>query len=464
MSASIPACAGRRYAAISIGVTLGAVGLAVWLLNVGQQQVIYDARGYYELAALIGHNGLFGYSIAPDASSGILPTLLQVKPNGYPLFVAVCGVLSTFDVDRLHQVVFAVQLLIYLLVCHFAARRLGRVFQSRTIELVVFAATALNPLLLIQTTELLSDLLSATLVYLAVVLALPLPGPTQHPVPARPFFLSFLVASLATVVRSANVVIMAALALIWLLRWLLFRDIRWRLTPAVVVLAVLPFIPQVVNNYRAFGSTSPFVARNEYAGDLGAGASTLKYLSVVIPGQNPQWIYENPFLPAGTSSLDTLLQHQLPGYVATLALHGFAVLDQDYPFTYVTDLRPWYRWPISIADYCFLGLAGLGMYLGLRASGGSRRDTRWFAFLATLLASAACLAIYLPPHVENRYSMPIYPLLTLSAAFASLELLRSLRSTGRRPFVVASTTLLTVFVAMSAALSNWMQTLQRALP
>jgi hypothetical protein len=444
-------------------VSAGAAALGVFLLAVGQQPVVYDAEGYYHLAVLIAHNGLFGYSVGPGAADGALPTLLQVKPNGYPFFLALVGLLSTYDLNGLRGVVFCVQLVTYLVVCRVAAHRLGSIFQSPRIQLAVFAATALNVLLLIHATEMLSDLLSTSLVYLAVVLSLPRPEQSTA-VSHRDLPASFLLASVATVVRSANVTFLAALTLIWFLRWYWFGDLRWRFVPAVIVLAATPFVPQVVNNYLGFGSLSPFVARNEYAGDLGPGAASLKYITVVIPGQNPQWIYANPFLTVGPgTTLDVVLQSQPLGYAATLALHGFAVLDQDYPFPYVTDLRPWYRWPVSIANYVFLGLGAAGLYLGLRASSAARGDPRRFAFIATGLACAACVAVYLAPHVENRYSMPVYPLLTLSVVSATGRALRVFRTDGARRLLLPGVGI-AAYVAGSAAVSNWLQTLQQALP
>jgi hypothetical protein len=358
--------------------------------------------------------------------------------------------------------VFVAQLAIYVLICRAAAARLGQVFGSRRLELAVFALTALNPLALAHATEMLSDLLASALVYLAVTLTVPLP--VSRGAHARDFLLSMFLASLATVVRSANVVVIGVVAVLWLARYVVFRDVPWRLTPLVVIASAAVFAPQVVNNYLAFNSTSPFVSRNEYGGDLLAGASSLKYFTVDIPGTPPQWISSNPFVSTeSATSINDVVAQQPLGYAATLAMHAFAVLDQDLPFTYVTELRPWYRWPFSIGNFLYLALAGLGLGIGLLRYRHDLRDPRAFAFVGVAAVCAGILAVYLPPHVENRYSLPLYPLLALGVVEASATLWTWTRE-GDRARLAASTVGVVLVASSALALSQWLQSLQHPLP
>jgi hypothetical protein len=313
-----------------------------------------------------------------------------------------------------------------------------------------------------QATELLSDLLSAALIYLAVALSLPTSRNQRAPI-TRDFALSILAASLATIVRSASVAALGALVLVWLLRGWWFRDVNWRAAPLVIVLGVLPFVPQVVNNYLAFRSTSPFVAHNEYAVDLDFGARTLKYQTAVLPGDpdHPQWIYPNPLLPPGVVTAGELIHARPLAYAATLALHAFTVFDQDYPFTYVTEFHPWYRWPFSLANYAYLGLAGVGLWYGLRTA---RRHLRSpspadFAFLAVALVCATYVALYLPPHVENRYSLPIYPLVAFAFVCACGRLLSGV-PTARPKRIAGVAAAALVFLASCSMLSYWFESLR----
>jgi hypothetical protein len=447
-----------RWPFIAIGFISVLLGALLFVAD--GQGVYHDAFNYYTLAQLIATGGLFGYSINPAATGPYLPVLLQVKPNGYPFLLSLVGLFSTFDPERLRVVVFGLQLCLYILICRSAAARLARIFDSRRLEVCVFAATALNPWLLVQTTEMLSDLVSAALVYLSVVLALPVPA--RGGARPRDAVLSCFLGGLSTTVRSANVAALGALGLIWIMRWLLFRNINLRLAPLMLVAAIAPFTPQVVNNVLAFGSTSPFVARNEYATDLDFGARTLKYLTVIDPTEKLQWVYANPLLPEDTITADEFMRRAPLGYVATLALHGFTLLDQDYPLTFVTSLHPWYRWPSSLGSWLYIGMSCLGLWVGLRKSWQPVPNPRAFALLAVTITCLACLAIYIPPHVENRYSLPLYPLLGLPFACALLwvySLLRAhrLRATG---WVVAG---MTTFVGGCAALSAWVSSYLRPL-
>jgi hypothetical protein len=52
------------------------------------------------------------------------------------------------------------------------------------------------------------------------------------------------------------------------------------------------------------------------------------------------------------------------GLAATFALHGFAMLDQDFPFPYVRELDGWYRWPLAGLGYLFLWGATIGLVVG----------------------------------------------------------------------------------------------------
>lgn len=59
-----------------------------------------------------------------------------------------------------------------------------------------------------------------------------------------------------------------------------------------------------------------------------------------------------------------LTQPHLPA--ATLAIHAFGLLDQDYPFVYIPEIDPWYRWPLSILNYLLLWTIAAGLARGWR--------------------------------------------------------------------------------------------------
>ena len=137
-------------------------------------------------------------------------------------------------------------------------------------------------------------------------------------------------------------------------------------------------------------------------------------------------------------------------------MHGFALFDQDLPFTYVTNTRPWHRWPLSLANYAFLYLAALGVAAGLLRRNAPEQERVYFS--AALLVSLACAAIYLPVAVENRFSLPVYLVLSPAAVFAGAWL--SSRRSG------TAVTLLIGgggFIAICVQLSRWLSSQAPAL-
>jgi hypothetical protein len=449
--------------AVLLGITIASALIALLTWVFGGQGVFHDAYNYYLLAKLIGGAGLFGYVVAPEASTGYYPLLLKAKPNGYPLIVALSGVVSTFDLDSLHGVMFFVQLGALGITSLFAAHRLGRIFSSTRIEIAVYAATVLNPLLLFFVVEMMSDLLSAVFVYVAVVLALKAsPGPGA-PSSGRDLVLSFVFASIATIIRSGNFVIIAVLVVIWLARWAWYRDVPYRALPVALIGTIVPFVPQLVANYLAFGIVTPFLAESGYVGDLDFGARILKYVTAVIPDQPVQWVYTNPFLPQGVVTVGDFLRSNAPGYLGTLGLHAFALLDQDVPFVFVTEFQPWYRWPLSVLNYLFIGAAGVGFVLAVRHELRVRaRDPRTFALVSLFVAGLACLALYIPPHIESRYSLPVYTVWALTSVHGSAWCWNVVRSRRWRPMgvLLGSTA---AFLSACIVLSAWLESLRHSL-
>jgi hypothetical protein len=176
--AGAPTATALRRAAIAAG----AAGVACLAFCAGYPTLIYDSYGYYALAGLLRSTGL---TVWP----------LDTRTYGYPLFVAAATGWRGLPPEEARLLVFAVQLTIWLALSAFAARRLARVLGSPAAGTAAFALSALNPVLLISTTEVLSDFLSAALILAAVALTWRMPGDASKP-DASPF-LVFLAAGLA---------------------------------------------------------------------------------------------------------------------------------------------------------------------------------------------------------------------------------------------------------------------------
>ena len=302
-------------------VTIGAAALACLWFVAGYPTVIYDSWGYYYLAGILRTAGLSGW-----------PT--DVRTYGYPLFQVLVTGFRDLPPEEFRLIVFFGQLAVYLAASAFVARRLARIFASPRLGTAAYAIAALNPVLLLHVTEPLSDLLSAVLILLAVALTWRLPGGAPGRTSPWEPFLSFLFAGAAVAVRPANLVVVAALGAVWVLRAALWRDVGIRHAGAALAGLLPPFLPQVAINYRMFGKLNPLIEKNLYSLQTGWGMAALKYGTLIMPGRSPFLVYTNP-LYRGDPSPAAFLRHHPFGYAATLLLHGFGMLDHDLAFTYV---------------------------------------------------------------------------------------------------------------------------------
>ena len=353
------------------------------------------------------------------------------------------------------------QLSIFLAACAFVAARLARLYRSEQVGVWAFALGAANPVLLLHTGEVLSDLLSAVLVQLAVALCWKLPDGSGRGGTTGSAFLSFLCAGAAVAVRPANAVVAAALAAVWLIRIL-----RWRERPIAVALAVtaaaagliLPLIPQLLINWFVFGQVNPLIVKSLYRMQAQWGMGALKYGTVVISGHSPFLVYVNPLYRGDPSPWSFFLHHPLD-YAATLALHGFAMVDYDHPFTFITRFQVWYRWPLALINFSLLLLALAGCVVAAARLVRSRRiDEIAFALWSTILVGGAYLAVYLPVEVENRFGLTLEALMTPLLVATLLWYFRE--SAGRPGLRAALAASLPAGVAAAILLSAWISTKQ----
>ncbi|HEY2798852.1 MAG TPA: hypothetical protein VGK26_13265 [Thermoanaerobaculia bacterium] len=360
----------------------------------GYPTVIYDSWGYHYLSEILRTKGLFAW-----------PT--DLRTYGYPAFLVLLSGFRGLPAEELRLVVFFVQLAAYLGACAFVASRLSRIYRSDSVGVWAFAVGALNPALLIHTTEVLSDLLSAVLVQLAVALCWKMPEGASRLRPEASAFLSLLCAGAAVAVRPANAIVAMALAAVWLLRGLLFAGFSVREVLAGGLGLVLPLVPQLALNWKVFGRINPLIVHSLYRMQTQWGMGALKYGTVVIPGRSPFLVYANPFYRGDASPAAFFRNHPLD-YLATLGLHVFAMLDFDYPFTFVTRLDLWYRWPLAVVNFGLLSLALAGGALAvvrLLRGGGKPIDETAFAQWSTILVIGAYVALYAPVEVENRFGL-----------------------------------------------------------
>ncbi|HKD19137.1 MAG TPA: hypothetical protein VKG23_14890, partial [Thermoanaerobaculia bacterium] len=276
------------------------------------------------------------------------------------------------------------------------------------------------------------------------------PDPSGETAPAWAPFLAFLFAAGAVAVRPANVVVIAALGLVWIARAIRWRDLGARHVAAAAAGIVPPLLPQMWINHRLFGSFSPLIQRHLYGEQASWGMGALKYATLVIPDRSPFLIYTNPFYRGDPSPRAFLERHPF-GYAATLALHGFGILDHDFPFTYVTDLDPSWRGAMAAANFLLLYLAAAGAFaVAVRALVRRQLDEGAFAVAAAAVVAGAYAALYLPVEVESRFGLPLQALAAPMIACGAAAL------AGRGRFRRAARWLVLAGAAPSVAAALWL--------
>lgn len=423
-----------------------AIVIASWAFVHGGQPVIADAQGYYDLGKLI-------------ASYGPKAFVSQLRTYGYPAFLA--GIIRVVgqDVEDVRAATFLVQLALLLGAAWIGARRVAGALGVGGIGQVIFAVTAANPFLLLASVQLLTDLPAAVLVYLAVVLSLP----QRRAEPAVRVALlaacALFCAGLAVMLRPASLAVAPVIVGIWIGRAVLFRDVHWSALLVALLAFGLPFVPQAWSNERAFGVAHPLIVGNLYGDQMAWGLKYLKYATLAVPGAPSTLFYDNPLRPPPELSASEVLRQYPGAYLATLAIHAFALVDQDFPFTFIRDVDPWYRWPLSVLNYVFLLGALVGLALGLRGPAhrpGDQLRRQRFTLLALASAALAVVAIYLPTAVESRFSLPLHLLLAPSFALAAVRVYAAVPTAGAWRLSLG-TLAVAAWVGVCAAASIWLQ-------
>ena len=432
------------------GSTIAACALACAWFAAGYPTLIYDSLGYYILSIVVRTGGIARW-----------PT--DTWTYGYPLFAALVTGWRALSPEefRLDPVRRAARGVARGVGARRASDRRGA--RARPgIAVAAYAISALNPVLLLQTSEPLSDLLSAALILAAVALAWREPGEgPAGPSAWRPF-LSLLAAAGAAAVRPANVVVAAALVGVWLLRAALFRDLRGRHVAAGLAGLVPPFLPQAAINYFTFGVANPLIRKNLYHLQTSWGMGALKYATMVVPGKSPFLVYGNPLFrgdasPGGVppKAPRALRRDALPPRIRA-ARPRSALHVRDQPRAVV---------PLSArasrTSPCCISRSRGRCSRCSGSPGAGAWTTPASSSVSTLIVAGGYLALYLPVEVECRFGVAIQALAMplILAGWAAVRG-RTPRRLVARVFVLGFAP---VALAGALALSAWI-TRQRTNP
>ncbi len=433
---------------------LVAVGVAVWAFVYGDQPIFGDAEGYFDLGRAIATGGLGAFNS-------------DVRTWGYPALIALVMFVVGRDQQTVHTTMFVLQVAMLFGVAWVAARRIEEALGRPGIGDLIFVATAANPFLLMHAVQLLTDLPAAVVLYLAVALSLP---QQRGESPGRVLLLSvgaLFCAGFGVMLRPSNLAAVPIIFGIWAARAVFLRPVPLAVWPVAALAFVLPFLPQAWINQRAHGIPHPLIVRNLYGEQSLWGIQHAKYATIVIPGVPVYGMfYANPFRPPADMTVREMLLQRPLDYLATQAVHAFALIDQDYPFTYIRELDSWYRWPLSVFNYLLYLGALAGIVIGVRQTAlpapGMWRG-QLFAVLAPAIVAGVMVGIYLPTAVESRFSLPLYLLLATPFVLAATSLW-ALARTGPAARLVLPICGMVAWVGVSAAGSVWIQSNATMLP
>lgn len=437
---------------------------ATLIFTTSGQELAHDSLNYYTLSLQLARNGVFAFSS-------------EARTYGYPFLLALVEVSTASTASVVRSAVAIGQWFALIAVCTISARRTLELSGSARVGLIQYAVTACNPYLLIGATTVLTDSLASTLMYLSVVALLPTaisvplsartlrwtPARVRRPLPTRTLPTVAACVAGAAMLRPSALVVIVPVLVVGAVRALTGTAVDARVGALAAAIASLIVAPQIAANYRFDGRLSVTPRVLLYEQQTLWGLVNLKYATAIVPGRQPQVFYRNPLLPQTIRGRPAVASPEFPRYLLTLGIHALGQFDQDLPLAYQTEFRPWYRWPSTLLGWALVYLAGTGIWRCISHAIRQRRlNATSLAVGASVIASAAHLALYAPAATENRFAMPLFLFLGLPIAL-SLDALRQAFIRPAPRLVTAHVAGLAAVLAFGAAFSHWMQSLAAEL-
>ncbi len=433
----------KRVARASVAATVLAILFAALFFAYGRTALDFDSAEYAEHARAIASQGLSAYRNASRA-------------YGYPLFLAGPAALAERGLAPFRLAAFLLQLAVFLGACAAGAALLARRLPPGPGRAALYPLLVLNPVLLLNTGQLISDLPSASLLFLGVALTVSElsgdPVPMPHGRPSRRWAQAALTAALlgaSVAMRPANFAVLLVCGLFWAAA-ALARRVSWTALPVAALVIGILALPQIDANVAGGGAANPALPRL-YLSQLDGGILYLKRATIVEPPvARGAAFYVNPLADSARPRFDEFAPRHPTAYAATLGLHLFALIDQDYPLTYVSDPTPWYRWPLAVLNFGFWILAAAGAWRIAR-----RRATPRGLFAPLGAAAGLYAAVYAPAVIECRFALPLFLLATPMAAIGLDAVGDLARSRPRRIAAMAAGAI--VLIALACLLSAWIE-------
>lgn len=436
----------RRFDALCVALTLSLGQVFIWQSLA--RPLYWDAKEYFRIASQITRAGLFSRWAGSE-----------IRTYGYPLLLSFLQQLASYIHLSPRWLILEFQVFLYAGAALFLAAEIRPWFPK--LAAPVLAGLCLNVYALKIASETLTESISLSVILIEAGLLL---RSWRFQGTSRALLASgagSLLAGWAVMLRPANLFTLPA----WIAGQVWpagtpktgARRAARLAGKAVLVLAgiALPCIPQLTNNVRLWGRWTPLIVQDLAGFQHRTGLRLLKYATCVIPGRHPGIPYYNPLLSG--ASYDP--EHPLTWYVhnpargaLTAALHVFALLDQDYPSVYVSELDPPWRKPATLLNHIAvaLGFLGLAYWMGAARRLPLNHPAKATLFLV-LLYFAAHVAVHALTAVEARFGLPLL-LILFPSATSFLALARMNRT--QTILVLAG---VVIYAVGALALSEWMR-------
>jgi len=210
----------------------------------------------------------------------------------------------------------------------------------------------------------------------------------------------------SVMIRPSSMIFLPIVAGIILFRFLKKKNISISKVSLISVILLVIFAPQIYQNVTNFGEWTPLIVHSLYDQQITDGVQTLKYSTVVIPGEGSASYYDSPFPVKDDVNIYQLLFEDPSTFLLVYSSHIFGVLDWNYVDSYIKDFYPLNRIPASLLIYStwFFVIWGI-----LESRFFFNRND--FLMKVLILSAIVYLAFIATTAVEIRFGYPIFLLL-----------------------------------------------------
>jgi hypothetical protein len=419
-----------------------------------------DADGYIRMAKSYLHSG-----ISLNESE-----LDNLRLYGYPLFLSWIIKLSNIIGVQYSYILFLTQLILYFIGVYFLSYLVSTNYSFK-IGLVVFYALLANIVIYPYLGVALTDGFTAILhIYIiSIVLKVFSLNESSDDTLISIFFWLLLLGGatgFSIMVRPASIYLLlpiSAVLVIFIISQIENRLLLGTLTVLSVSIGFLITVtPQVIYNFASFRIMSFMPVADLGASQFDWGTHVLKYLTN-LSGGNLQMCYFSPWSEGSHGvGLRWYFDNPLIGF-KTIFIHLYGVLDFDYYFPYVYNLKNKYRPILFLFSQFVLYWGIVGFFSAvqeLKAYKNRLKTTKSLSVYRLTIFAFPCLLIgWSGVHAfsgsENRWSLPIVAALLPFAVWVVFAKSNSLKNNMR------SYGIFVLYLIFAAMLSNFIAGLMR---